>query len=176
MIFQSLLTSKLSKKKLNEILRLKNSHWNKGIESQKKWFKNNAKNHDYHNIMMLNNNVIGYTFIAKRKLKIKISNKREKTNNYLLFQTLIIKKNYRNFVNLRKFMNFNNKIIIKLKKVSFLLCKKNKIKMYKFFKWKVLKKNNYKVPDHKHNLTGMFFNAKLFSESKNKKFSFYYYS
>ena len=175
MIFQSLLTSKLTKKKVKEILELKNSHWRKGIKSQKKWFKNNAKSKDYHNIMIHKGNIVGYTFIGRRKLKIKTKKNRETFNNYLLFQTLIIHSNYRNFSNLRKFMNFNNKIIIKLKKMSFLLCKKNKIKMYKLFKWKIIKGYTFKVPDHKHNLIGMTFNSKLIHRQKDNKYYFYYY-
>ena len=67
MIFQSIKTSKLDKLQINQILKLKNSYWNYGYKSQLQWFKKNAYQNDLHNLILVNNEIIGYTFLANRK-------------------------------------------------------------------------------------------------------------
>ena len=176
MIFQSLLTTKLSKKRINEILILKNSYWKHGMYSQKKWFNKNAKSKDYHNLMICNNKVVGYTFLANRKLEIITKNKKIFKKKYLLFQTLIISKKFRNYLNLSKFMKFNNYKIKKQKKLSFLLCKKDKIKMYKLFNWRNINKGLFTVSDHKNNLYGLIYNDTSKLSLKCKKMVFHYYT
>ena len=176
MIFQSLLITKLSKKRINEILILKNSYWKHGMYSQKKWFNKNAKSKDYHNLMISNNKVVGYTFLANRKFEIILKNKKIFKKKYLLFQTLIISKKFRNYLNLSKFMKFNNYKIKKQKKLSFLLCKKDKIKMYKLFKWKIINKGIFTVSDHKNHLYGLIYNDTSKLSLKCKKMVFHYYT
>ena len=176
MIFQSLLTTKLSKKRINEILILKNSYWKYGMYSQKKWFNKNSKSKDYHNLMISNNKVVGYTFLANRKFEINLKNKKIFRKQYLLFQTLIISKKFRNYLNLSKFMKFNNYKIKKQKKLSFLLCKKDKIKMYKLFNWRNINKGIFTVSDHKNHLYGLIYNDTSKLSLKCKKMVFHYYT
>ena len=70
MKFQSIKTSKLNKTQIVQILNLKNTHWKHGYESQLIWFKKNALPSDSHNLMLINNEIVGYTFLANRSLKI----------------------------------------------------------------------------------------------------------
>ena len=57
-------------------------------------------------------------------------------------------------------MQFNCKIILKHKKISFLICKKNKLKFYEFFGWIFVKRNLFVIPDHKSNHHRMIYNYK----------------
>ena len=69
-------------------------------------------------------------------------------------------------------MIFNNKIIKKNKKISFLITTKKLEKFYEKFGWKTLNKSNFRVIDHKTQVTlGMIFN----NYQKLNNFSFYLY-
>ena len=113
MKFQSIKTSELNKKQIDQILNLKNIHWKHGYESQLTWFKKNALLDDSHNLMLINNEIVGYTFLANRSLKMFHLNKINKKVSYTLFDTLILSEKYRNFFYVSKFMKFNSKIIYK---------------------------------------------------------------
>ena len=67
--------------------------------------------------------------------------------NYILFDTIIIKKNYRkkNFASM--LMKFNNKIIKKSNLVSILICKKKLVNFYKKHKWDELKRQKIFIKD-----------------------------
>ena len=54
-------------------------------------------------------------------------------------------------------MMFNNNVIIKSKKPSFLICGKRLINFYKKFSWKKLSNYKFKVLDHPFNTNGMLF-------------------
>ena len=170
MKFQSIKTSELSKAYINQILKLKESYWKYGIKSQQNWFHKNAFPNDIHNLMLINNEIKGYTFLANRNLEIKEESKKF---NYLLFSTLILDKSFREFNNLSNLMRLNHKIINDSKIPSFLLCKENKIKMYKYFGWTKLQKNLFNVPDHKSNLVGFVFNIDTIKFKKDSKISFF---
>ncbi len=148
-------TFKLKKKDIFEIANLKNSQWDFGIPSQLKWF-NNKKNvfrSDLHFYLKINQKVIGYVQLGKRKCFIN-----SKKNDYFLFRTLIILKNKRGKNLSKKIMNEVIKFI-NLKKIPcFLLCKKKLIKFYKNYGFIQLKKNQYKIDDHKNSLYGMIYN------------------
>jgi|TARA_B100000809_G_scaffold44054_1_gene38355 hypothetical protein len=176
MKFQSIKTSKLNKTQIVQILNLKNTHWKHGYESQLIWFKKNALPSDSHNLMLINNEIVGYTFLANRSLKIFHLNKMKEKVSYTLFATLILSKKYRNFFYVSKFMKFNSKIIIKKNYPSFLLCQERNLKLYKFFNWLSLDVLNFKVPDHSKNLKGMIYNFDDFKKDKNTVYNFYYYS
>ena len=176
MKFQSIKTSKLNKTQIVQILNLKNTHWKHGYESQLIWFKKNALPSDSHNLMLINNEIVGYTFLANRSLKIFHLNKMKKKMFYTLFATLILREKCRNFFYVSKFMKFNSKIIIKKNKPSFLLCHEHNQKLYKFFGWSSLDISNFKVPDHTKNLKGMIYNFDNFKKDKNTVYNFYYYS
>ena len=172
MKFQSIKTYNLKNHQVNQILNLKKTYWKHKLSSQQKWFKKNAKSYDLHNIMLKNKEIIGYTFLGNRSFKICKSKNNLLSKKYLLFATLILKKKYRNFFYASKIMNFNKKIIKKKKKPSLLLCKSNKIKFYKFFGWKNIKKKTFSTPDHPSNLYGMIFNFRNLSKYQYK---FFYY-
>ena len=176
MKFQSIKTSKLSKTQIVQILNLKNTHWKHGYESQLIWFKKNALPSDSHNLMLINNEIVGYTFLANRSLKMFHLNKINKKVSYTLFATLILSEKYRNFFYVSKFMKFNSKIIYKKNNPSFLLCHEHNLKLYKFFGWTSLDISNFKVPDHSKNLKGMIYNFDDFKKDKNTVYNFYYYS
>ena len=89
--FYSLKTVSLTKTQIKLICNLKNQEWKYGLFSQLKWFKNNVKNNDIHNLVFCNKELIGYTLLRKRLL---IENNKNK--KYFLFDTIIIDKNYRN--------------------------------------------------------------------------------
>ena len=63
-------------------------------------------------------------------------------------------------------MNFNNKVIEKNKKISFLLCEKKLIKYYNKYDWVKLDKNKYHVVDYNIDKIGMVFNHKKNNSKK----------
>ena len=176
MKFQSIKTSELNKKQIDQILNLKNTYWKYEHKSQLKWFKKNALVNDLHNLLLINNEIIGYTFLANRSFNILHLNKTNEKMPYTLFATLILSKKYRNFFYVSKFMKFNSEMIFKKNKPSFLLCHDHNVKLYKFFGWSSLDISNFKVPDHAKNLKGMIYNFDDFKKDKNTIYSFYYYS
>ena len=170
MKFQSLKTSKLNKKKTRQILALKDTHWTFGNKSQVNWFKKKIYKNDIHSLMLLKGDIVGYTFLGKRTGIIYNLKKKSKRINYTLFETLILKKKYRNIVYASRMMRFNLKTIFKLRRPSFLLCKNNKLNFYKYFGWTKLSKKYFLLPDHKSNLNGLIYN---FKHNKKNKYKFY---
>ena len=158
----SLKTNLLSKKRIEEICSLKIDGWKFNLHEQKKWFKKNIQKNDLHNCLTLDGNLAGYTCLRKRKYFFL-----NKKKNYLLFDTIVIKKNYRNLKLGKKLMKYNNKIIKQNKLPSFLLTTKKKLNFYKKFKWK---KNNHNffLVNHilKKNKILMNFNFKEKQEKK----------
>ena len=162
-------TSKLKKKEIIDIVKLKNSHWNFGISSQLKWF-NNKKNvfkDDFHFFLKKEKKIIGYVQIGKRKY---ILDTKEK--NYYLFRTLIILKKERSERLADKIMMEVSEFVKKRKRPSFLICKKNLIKFYKKYGWVSLNKKKFKIADHKNLMSGMIYN--LNKRNKKKIIKFYY--
>ena len=51
MIFQSIKTSRLKKDQISQIIKLKNTYWDYGKNSQIKWFNKNAYPNDLHNLV-----------------------------------------------------------------------------------------------------------------------------
>lgn len=129
---KSISTKKLTKKCIDDICRLKNQFWKYNLIIQKKFFIQNVKNNDIHNLMFLNSKLVGYTLLRKRTLKV--GNIR---NKYILFDTLIIDKKIRK-KKLSIFLMVFNLIIINKKKLpAFLLCKYQLIDFYKKYNWKL---------------------------------------
>ena len=87
---ESVRTNKLSNKLIKEICNLKGDQWKFGIQSQLEYFKKNIKSNDIHNCFYINNKLIGYTLLRKRKFIFQ-----NKKSSYLLFDTLIIRKDLR---------------------------------------------------------------------------------
>ena len=128
---KSILSSNLPKDLLTEISKLKNEHWKYTLKIQLNWFRNNIKKKDIHNCLFLNNNLVGYTCLRKRKL-----NFLKKNFHFLLFDTLIIKKKYRKKRLGIKIMRYNNKIILKQNLPSFLLAVDKNVNFYHKNRWK----------------------------------------
>ena len=160
----SLKTSKLNKNKIIQISNLKDSQWRFGINSQIEWFKKNIKKNDIHNLLYLKSKLIGYTLLRRRSFND--NNKLKK--GYLLFDTLVIHKDYRNKKLSDLLMIFNNTIIRETRLFSFLICKNDLVNFYKKYDWIKLNKKNIKVLDQPFSTNGMVFNT-----SKIKKYNFY---
>ena len=128
-------TSQLSNKLINNILELKNSHWKRGMKSQKRFFKNNILRNDFHVLLLFKNKLSGYVLLRKKKYIFK-----NKKYNYLHFDTLIIKKNLRNKKLSPFLMSYVNSILNLEKKISFLYCDKNMFGFYKKYGWKKTQK------------------------------------
>ena len=109
-------THQLKKKEIKKICLLKDSQWKYGLGSQMKWFRGNIKKNDIHNMFFIKNILFGYTLLRERKCMI---GGRER--KYLLFDTLIILKSFRNKRLSYLIMNFDNKIIKQNKKIFFIM-------------------------------------------------------
>jgi hypothetical protein len=166
----SLKYKELSKKNIFNICKLKNEYWQYGLSANLKWFKKNIKKNDIHNLLFLNQKLIGYTLLRKRIAFAKYKQITKKIN-YLYFDTLIIKKNFRKCNYGKILMDFNSNIIIRQKLHSFLICHYRTINYYKKFHWVSLNKKEFKLIDHKSSLTGMVFNC----EAKLRKNKILYY-
>ena len=70
-------------------------------------------------------------------------------------------------------MNFNNQIILKKNKISFLICSNRMVKFYQKFDWEIMKKKIILIRDHDFNSNGMCFNNKGLNDKK--KYIFYFY-
>ena len=131
---------KLTLNELNSICLLKDEEWKHGLYSQKKFFKKTSKKDDLCNFLYLNDKLIGFTILRKRLYK-----KKNIRGNFLLLDSMILKKKYRtnNFKNL--LMNFNNEIIKLENKFGILFCNDKLSNFYKKYKWKKHIKKNFKV-------------------------------
>ena len=170
LILKSFYTLKLKKKNIVEICKLKDKEWKYGLKSQIKFFNANYKKRDIHNLMFLKKNLIGYTALRKRPYT---DGKHKKS--YLLFDTLIVDKMYRKKNFAANLMKYNNYIIKKNKKLSFLVYKKKRISFYKKFNWKVLNKKKINILDYDFKSNGMFYNFTK-NDLKKNKFEFYFNS
>ena len=105
--FLSKKTHQLKRKEIKKICLLKDSQWKYGLESQMKWFRDNIKKNDIHNMFFIKNILFGYTLLRERKCLIGCGEQK-----YLLFDTLIILKSFRTKSLSYLIMNFDIKIII----------------------------------------------------------------
>jgi len=154
---KSIVSNKLTNIQIKQICSLKDKQWKFGIKSQLKWFKNNIKHFDLHNLLYFKSRLVGYTLLRKRKCRI-VSLK--KNQNYLLFDTLVIDKKYRGMKLSDLLMSFNNIIIKKSCFMSFLICSDKLLSFYKKNNWIKLNKKAFNVPDHPFSSNGMVFNKK----------------
>ena len=158
-------TKQLKKEQIYNICNLKNTHWNYSLKSNLEWFKKNVKAYDIHNLIYYKSKLIGYTLLRIRSFYLG-----EIKKKYLYFDTLIIDKKYRNKGISHFLMRFNNQVIKKNNKISFLICFNKMIKFYKKFGWEVISKKNFLIGDYKSSKKGMFFNRKVLNK---KKYIFY---
>ncbi len=153
----SLKTLQLSKNKVTEICRLKDSQWKFGIKSQHQWFKDNVKKNDIHNLLYIKSKLIGYTLL---RIRLYNTDNNFKKKNYILFDTLVLNKNYRKKKLSDLMMTYNNMIIKETGFFSFLICKNDLVSFYKKYNWIKLNKKNINVVDHSFSTNGMLFNTK----------------
>ncbi len=163
---KSVATSKLTKNEIKEICFLKNKQWKFGAESKLKWFKNNIKKFDLHNLFYIKSKLIGYTLLRKRTYKIK---NLETNNQYFLFDTLIIDKKYRGMKLSDLLMSFNNTVIKQSGFSSILICSNKLVGFYKKNNWTKLNNKDFSFEDHTFSSNGMIFNKK----KREKKISYY---
>jgi len=164
--FKSILSSRLTNHEIKQICLLKDKQWKFGIKSQLKWFKNNIKKFDLHNLFYIKSKLIGYTLLRKRTSKIK---NLKKNIPYLLFDTLVIDNKYRGMKLSHLLMSFNNTIIKQSGFSSFLICSNELVSFYKKNNWTKLNNKEFSVMDSLFSSNGMVFNQKIF-----KKKIFYY--
>ena len=167
-LLKSITTSKLSNNEIKQICSLKDQQWKFGINSQLKWFENNVKKFDLHNLFYIKSKLVGYTLLRKRTYKIK---NLKNNNHYLLFDTLVIDKKFRGMKFSNLLMSFNNEIIKLSGFSSFLICRNKLIDFYKKNNWNKLNKKSFSVEDHQFSSNGMIFNKKEF---KRKIFYLFY--
>lgn len=160
--------STITTTEINRICKLKETHWKFGFRSQIEWFKKNIKKNDIHNLLYLNNILIGYTCLRNRKCLIN-----NIMSDYLLFYTLIINKKYRNKKYSNILMDFNNNIIKKNKKISFLICKKKLVKFYKKNKWHLIENKIFKVIGYEFKTFGMVYNINKNHLKKKNNYVFF---
>ena len=171
MIFDLKQTKHLNQKDLLSILKIKDEEWKFGIFSQKKFFKKNIKKTDIHISLYESpqkKELVGYTCFRLRKFFFL-----KKKMNYMLLDTIIIKRKFKKRKYGRKLMNFNNKFIKKQKLTSFLFCNHRNEKFFQLFKWKSHQSQSYKIINSKKK-RGVFmsFNNR-FKMNKKKIFSIY---
>lgn len=164
-LLRSVVSKKLKKKEIEDICHLKDMEWKFGLRSQIKWYTQNIKKSDIHNLLYIQKKLIGYTLLRKRSYKAGNQNFEKK---YLLFDTLIIDKLYRKKKYSNLLMKFNNKVIKKKGFFSFLICGKKLILFYKKNNWKKLNKKSINIVDHTFSSYGMIYNNK----KKYKKYFF----
>ena len=163
----SIISSKLKNSQIKSICLLKDKQWKFGIKSQMKWYRENVNKNDIHNLFYIKSKLVGYTLLRKRTCETRSLNKK---TNYLLFDTLIIDKKYRDKKLSDLLMSFNNSIITQSSYFSFLICKRKLISFYKKNKWIKLNNKNIKIIDHLFSTNGMIFNMK---NPNKKKYTFY---
>ena len=168
----TLTTKNLKAKQIYYICKLKNSFWSWTIKNQIKWFKNNVKKMDVNIMLTYKKKLIGYTLLRKRK-----AYQNNKSLNYLYYDAFLIHKNFRKQGAGKALVKFNNKVIKKLKKHSFLICPRNIVKFYLKYDWKILPNSKFKIMDYKSrwfqkksDICGMTFNL----NKKNNKKIYYY--
>jgi hypothetical protein len=165
----SIKTRELKKKQVLDIVELKDQHWKFGLKSQLLFFKKNFKSYDIHNLFYLSKILIGYTALKKRTFY-----KKKKKIKYLLFDALVIAKDFRNLKLSRAIMSFNNKIIRNNKMRSFLICENKLSKFYKKFSWSKISKKNIVFEDYETKKNFMSYNFKVKELNKKIKLAIYF--
>ena len=123
----SIKTKNLKKKQILSICKLKNLYWRWTIRKQLEWHKKTSKKTDINNMLIINNRLAGYTLLRKRN-----AYKNNKSFIYYYFDSFVLHKKFRNKGFGKTIILFNNKILNKLKKHSFLICtKKNNSFLFK---------------------------------------------
>ena len=154
---KSIETSQLTNNEIKQICLLKDEQWKFGVTSQLKWFKNNVKKFDLHNLFYFRSKLVGYTLLRKRSCKIENLNK---NTHYLLLDSLVINKRYRSMKFSYLLMSFNNVMIKNSGLLSFLICSNELVSFYKKNYWTKLNNKDFSVVKYSFLPNGMIFNKK----------------
>lgn len=130
-------SNKLESNLRSKIFQLKKTHYKFSLLRQKIWFNNNIQPQDKHLVLLNKKDIIGYNVLKFRKINFKYFRKKLPGKAYI-FDTLIIDNKFRNLGLSKLIMNKSNNIIKKKKYISFLVCKPNMIKFYKYYNWKII--------------------------------------
>ena len=167
--FESKKTTELDGNTILKICKLKNKHWKFNLKNQILWFNKYIKKKDIHNLCFLNKKLIGYTSLRQGYYNF---TKNGKKKSFLLFDTLVLDPEHRKQKLGILMMKFNNLIILKKKKPSFLVCKMSLVKFYRSSGWKLLAKNKFLTNYKLLRLKGMTY---LFNEKNKNKIFFNLY-
>jgi hypothetical protein len=152
-------TQSLKPSEIKLICKLKNTEWHFGIREQYNWFQKEIKKIDIHIFLKNNNNLVGYTCLRYKNFFLE-----RKSIPFLLFDTHIIKKNFRNKGFGKILITKVIKIIKNKKILSLLFCKNDKVKYYKKYNWFIVDKKKYSSNKKKLNL--MYLGKKKFFKKK----------
>ena len=144
-------TKNLSIKQINKICKIKMQKWKFNFKSQKKFLLKNYDLDDIHQMVLIQDKIVGYNCLKF----IKNLNK-----TIIIFDSLIIDKNYRgmgisNMILLSSINEIKNK-----KKQCYLYSDKSLQKYYEKFGWVRIDKKNIKI-ERKNNMILMKFQSKL---------------
>ena len=141
---------------IKKIINLKNTHWKYSFSEHYKFLKKNYKKKDFHNLLFINQKLIGYTAFRNEYMLIK--NKKLK---YLHFDCLVILKKFREKKMSNILMCFNHYTIKDKFLPSILFCEKKMVKYYQKYNWKIINKNKIKLNiQNKKDKKNMIFNLK----------------
>jgi hypothetical protein len=154
-------TELLKPTELKLICKLKNTEWFFGIKEQYNWFHKQIKKKDLHIFLKKNNNLIGYTCLRYKKFFFE-----GKLTSFLLFDTHIIKKNFRSEGFGKILITKVIKIIKNKKILSILFCKNDMIKYYKKYNWNIVNKKKYSTNKNNKKLNLMYLGKKNFFRKK----------
>ena len=63
----SIKTKTLKKSQILSICKLKNTYWRWTIKKQLEWFEKTSAKNDINNMLIINNELVGYTLLRKRR-------------------------------------------------------------------------------------------------------------
>jgi N-acetylglutamate synthase-like GNAT family acetyltransferase len=150
-------TQSLKPSEIRLICILKNTEWHFGIREQHNWFQKEVKKKDIHILLKKKNNLVGYTCLRYKKFFFE-----GKFSSFLLFDTHIIKKNFRNKGFGKILITKVIKIIKNKKILSLLFCKKDQIKYYEKYDWNIVDKKKYSSNKNYKKLNLMYLGKKIF--------------
>ena len=134
-------TKNLSIKQINKICKIKMQKWKFNLKSQKKFLLNNSNSNDIHQIVLINDKIVGYNCLKF----VKNLNK-----TIMIFDSLIVDKKYRGMgvSSIILFSSINE--ILSKKKQCYLYSDKNLQKYYEKFGWIRINKKKIKIIKRKN--------------------------
>ncbi len=132
--------SELDEDTLDEIIKLKQQHWNYSYESQKEWIFNYVEPNALHLLLKVNNKYVGYLSIRNIGMKIDDIHMEGKG-----LGNVCIDKEFRNCGYGRKLVEKANQIIIADQNVGILLCHTHLLSFYERCGWNNVGYDNLEI-------------------------------